>query len=455
MNLSSKDNFVINQRAGAGQTASCGPAVHSKLSSGQGGYVALITVIFLGAILIFLVVDLGQIRRLQQIGEIDRFQARLAWLETEACAEEVVLKKVLDAGYSGSEALNFGESTCFVGAEQTGAEGERILTLNSQGRGSNIDVQLTFRQGDYRLSLRQAAQAGTGGMRLGNNTQINGDAMSNSDILPLSGVDQGSISGETVIAGETGLIKDMTVGAHLSAANCEDVSVGGNFYTITGGSRTNCTISGTIFEQSSPVGSQPYPISQNMIDSWKQDAANGGTISGLTVDSGSQSVGPIKINGDLKVRNNATLVITGTIWVTGDASFKNNATVKLDQSFGQTSGVLIADGEIEFENNAVIEGSSGGNGSSWILFLSTADKGGVGGGDGAISFSSNTVARDALFFAPNGLVELKNNADVSAVIGETIILDNNAVISFSEALGDLFLSSSGGQGFVLSGWEAL
>jgi len=51
--------------------------------------------------------------------------------------------------------------------------------------------------------------------------------------------------------------------------------------------------------------------------------------------------------GDLDVKNSAVLTITGTVWITGDITLQNTAIMELDSSFGNLSGILIADGSAD------------------------------------------------------------------------------------------------------------
>lgn len=221
---------------------------------------------------------------------------------------------------------------------------------------------------------------------------------------------------------------------------------------------TNATITGDAYYQSisgSTVGGSAcpnakchpgsptppplaLPISANAIAQWKSDAESGGTIGSYTLNSASATLGPKKINGDLHVENNATLTIAGTLYVTGDVIFDNNILVRCHFDYGDKGCIIVADGTISVGNNSQFAGS--GNPNSFVLVLS-AKQGCVGAGtiipgcttnNSALAISNN--ADGALFYADASMIDISNNAVVTAVVGYKLSLTNNTAIQYDNAI---------------------
>mgnify|MGYP007051341386 CR=1 len=69
----------------------------------------------------------------------------------------------------------------------------------------------------------------------------------------------------------------------------------------------------------------------------------------------------IKIDGNLTIGNGDTLTIAGTIYVTGNVSASNNAIIQLGPSYGSSSGILMSDGTMRYENNVDFLGAETGS----------------------------------------------------------------------------------------------
>lgn len=194
------------------------------------------------------------------------------------------------------------------------------------------------------------------------------------------------------------------------------------------------------------------PLSSGVIQDWKNDAAAGGTCappqcdsSGNLTVSGTVSIGPQKISGNLTVSNGATLVVTGTLWVTGDISMSNGCLVKLGSSYGGLSGVIVGDDDISVSNNCTFQGS-GVQGSS-IMLLSdkntpTSD---------VITVNNNSLG--VIFYASRGKIHFSNNATAKEATGYGIVLDNGAAVTYESGLANLQFSSGPSGGYDVKYWK--
>jgi hypothetical protein len=316
-----------------------------------------------------------------------------------------------------------------------------------------------------------------------NNSQVTGNVYSNGDII---GGNNGSVITGDVIAAATSAVRNIAVqgsdSSHvisnstvskdssnyaldttqvtgnvsansLAGPKC---SVGGN---ATYNTITNCPVSGTTTSPNPNVPTDPkvlsLPIDQAQIDSWTQEAANGGVIGGQTI-TGSVSLGPIKVNGDLII--DGTVTMTGTIWVTGNLTLQNGAQVLLSPSFGALSGEIIVgtagtttNGYININQGVIVNGS--GTSGSYVMLLSQRDT--TTNSNIAITASNNSAA--AILYANNGLVDVINNASLREITAWKVHLHNLSTVVYDTgyASADFTTGPSGGWQEADQTWQLL
>ena len=193
------------------------------------------------------------------------------------------------------------------------------------------------------------------------------------------------------------MLRNTTVAGNVVADSISNCIIGG---TATYDTSSSCTVTGTTFTPNPnvfvPADVLPLPISEAQIDVWELEATNGESVGSQTFSSGTRSMGPKKINGNLIMSGDAELVVTGTLWVTGEIELSNNSKIKLDASYGSSSGVIIAGidesataGEIEISNSAQVLGS--GSAGSYIMLLSQREM-----GSNAIKTSNSSAYRNSV-----------------------------------------------------------
>jgi hypothetical protein len=209
---------------------------------------------------------------------------------------------------------------------------------------------------------------------------------------------------------------------------------------------TDCAIGGTTTTGIAAPSAQALPVSDAQIADWRVDATAGGTINGPYTVTGTQSLGPIQINGDLIVDISATLNITGVIWVKGDVTISNNSTVRLDAAYGSASGVILADdqsspatkGIVSVSPNVSILGS--GSVDSYIMLLSTNSS------TGAMYISNNS--NGAIFYTSAGTIVVNNNSGARELTGFGITMSNNTTITYSSGLQSATFTSGPGASWI-------
>ena len=294
------------------------------------------------------------------------------------------------------------------------------------------------------ISFNYGIQSGAGGFIIGNAT-VNGNVYSNGNIIGNNGA---TVTGSAFAAGISGVIDNIDVGedevgdgwAHIVT----DSTIAGNLYCQTGsGNNISCDTS-----RADP-SVVDMPITQLMIDQWKLDSEEGETIAGNFTVSSPATLGPAKITGNLAI--NANLTITGTVYVMGNITTNNGAHISLSGSYGSAGGIIIVDGRVVLSNNVQFFGSGGEE--SYVLLISTSDCPNQCSGLNAIEILNNVGA--IIINAQYGTVHIENNVNLNEVVGEQIVIDNNAEVNYISGLANAsFISGPSGEWNVKS-WKEI
>ncbi len=252
----------------------------------------------------------------------------------------------------------------------------------------------------------------------------------------------GDFNFQTIMGGATTSISGVTVNGTARATMMTTCTIGGNAYYQT---VNTCSVAGATYASSTPPAPQAMPISQAQITDWEAAAAAGGTIGGLILQNDdTATLGPVKINGDLTLKNSSTVWIAGPIWVTGNILLENNSAFVSSIVLGNSGTTIIADdtlnptenGKIILKNNFNVQ--SNGNPGNNLMFISN-----YSGDHEAIELNNN--ASSSIFYAPNGTIEMENNASPIQLTAYLIHLKNNAVINYQTGLQSAnFISGPGG-----------
>jgi hypothetical protein len=354
------------------------------------------------------------------------------------------LKKGMNLPSSNNLTINNGIATIKV---ENLVGGSKTIESSADFSGRFRKVRIVCTTTTDGVSFHYGAQAGDGGIIMGNNSRIKGNVFSNGSIIGLGG--KGYIDNTVKVATIGSKTESLIIGEDAYAHNCNNCTISGKLY-YSGGDLGGCSAVGGVF-QSSIEQPLPLPISEEEINKWKNDAVTGGAFTGNYAITGGTSkfLGPIKIIGNLTVQNLSTLTITGTIWVTGNINLGNNSLVKLSEDYGAASGIIISDGIIIISNNSQISGS--GEEGSYTMFLSTNPSLNVE--SPAINVSNNALG--AIFYASRGLINLSNNMEIHEATGYKLYLANNAIIEYESGLEDVSFSSGPGGGWKIVEWKEI
>lgn len=251
----------------------------------------------------------------------------------------------------------------------------------------------------------------------------------------------GDLNFQVIMGGTDTYISGVTVSGTARATAMTSCTVRGDaYYQAT----NTCSVAGVSHPSSTPPAPQAMPISQAQITEWEAVAEDGGTIGSLLLEGDdTATLGPVKINGDLTLKNSSTAWIAGPIWVTGNILLENNAVLASSVTLGDSGTVIIADdtlnqtedGKITVQNNFRVEGN--GNPGNNLMFISNHS-----GADAAISLLNS--ASSSIFYAPNGTIVMENNATPIQLTAHLIHLKNNATINYQTGLQSANFSSGPG-----------
>ena len=389
-----------------------------------------------------------------------------------------------DGSYSGESNTALGDGVFSVSIANISGNAKRITVTaavpNSVDPVATKIVQVTASIDSSVAAFHYGVQTGQGGLEMSNSSRIIGNVYANGNII---GTNSARIQGDAIVAGSIGIIEGMdidgdswshtirgssTVGGDAMHAVLQNTTVTGN---ATADSISSCTIGGTgtydtrsscsvagIVTTPNPAAFVPavatsLPISEEQIDLWEEEASAGGTLGSQSFSSGSRTLGPKKIVGNLVV-SGGELVLTGTVWVTGEIKLSGTAIVRLDPSYGSSSGVLMAGidesasaGYIEISNSAQALGS--GSAGSYLLLLSQREM-----GSNAVKTSNTSTA--AILYAGEGQIEIGNSAALKEVTANKLILSNTATVTYESGLQNAsFASGPGGSWTVVPGTYAI
>lgn len=424
------------------------------------GYVLLTALVFMG---IFLTVFAGFINyvtlyaRSEHVAIADAQALALA----EAGIEKAVYELNQSGGYAGETNTALGTGTFTTTMVNIDANTKRITSTayvpNSTAPKATRVVKATVVIDASVVSFQFGVQAGDGGVRLENNASIRGNLYSTG---PVIGQNSNIVRGDVISAGPTGLIDAVYATSSGYAHTIRNSTIDKNAYYQ---SISNTTVGGTSYPGSPDQATSSLPITDAQIAEWENAAVAGGTISSPCPYeiSTSRTIGPTKINCDLKITGSPTVTLAGPIWVKGNITISNSPTIKVAASLGGSSVSVIADNpadqinssSIELQNSALFEGS--GSPGSYVLFVSQNKSAEQGGDEEAIDVK-NTVSGALLVYAGHGDISLENNINLKEVTAWRITVKNSAEVVYESGLANaLFSSGPGGSWAYIPGTYAI
>jgi len=374
----------------------------------------------------------------------DLMKSRQSFFLSESVIEDSYFRLKVGKAIGSTNTITLGDDSATATITDSGYNEK---TVSSTG-----DVSLRQRKNEIVLSPGTGAsfsygvQVGLGGITMENNSKINGSVYSNGLITGSGTPSAGVITGAAISATtETvnGLIDGVRVGTNgvgnAKANTINNTTIAGTKYCQSTNNSPACN---TTLPDPVPIA---MPISDQNILDWKAEAEAGGVHDGdYIISSGSPTLGPIKITGDLSI-SQANVTVTGNIWVQKNVKIENNVNVNLSPSYGASEGVLVTDGTVDIKNNAIFSGS--GTEGSYLMVLSTSTS------SLAITLGNNAGA--VILYAGNGTVNLANNAGASSLNGKSIYLNNGATITYDSGLINSNFVNGPSGGWSITSWKEI
>lgn len=200
-----------------------------------------------------------------------------------------------------------------------------------------------------------------------------------------------------------------------------------------------CTNNTHCFPNSVDPASKVFPISDSNIQEWETEATTPPAIQFTGNINGCQSVLQSgKYNGNVTLSNGCNAVMFSPIWITGNLVLDNGSTLKLDSSYGTSSGVIIVEGTIRLQNNGKLNGTGvTGSSTSYLTGISNYNS----KTNGLTAIDADNGSNTSILYAPNGIIYLHNNASLTEVNAWKLTLDNGASVNYNTGLSDAFFSS--------------
>ena len=431
-----------------------GQARLPSLRSGVSGQAVLISVILIS--LVFLIIVSGFSSVVLKEAKISRnlIDSKKSYFLSEAGVEDVAYRIINKKLYGNEEVLNLdGFFATTTTTSVSGTEKEISSLSNFMSAARKVKSILST---DIGISFSYGVQVGAGGLDMDNTSSVEGNVYSNGQI---DGENKNEVNGDIVSAGPSGLINNVHTTGSAYAHTISGSQIGKNAYYQH---ISDTTVTGISFPESTDQEANSLPITDSMISEWETGAAAGGTISSpcpsgaYTIDS-STTLGPIKIDCNLKIKGDPTITLLGNVWVVGSIEMENTAIIKLDPSLSGQSVVIIADkptnrsesSDITLQNSVQFQDSGTGG---YILLVSQNNSAETGGDEEAIEIK-NSVSGQLLLYAGHGEIQMENSANLREVTGYKIHLKNSAKVVYETGLADLLFESGPSGGYSISSWK--
>lgn len=429
------------------------------------GQALLATVFIFGLLLLAGTISLASIGVSEVQQKVLLLQGNKALYAARAGIEEVLYRLSADG--------NYGATTSATIVSQSLAEATYVATISgdsqlriatASGRSGTtlrkIEVTLDASPSAGSISLAYAAQVGEGGIEMSNSSQIAGLGGTDGNVYAngiIHAVNTAQIKGNAwAVGGFNPTGGNITITKNAYGSVIKNCTVNGNTYSPT--LPTNCTVAG-----SQIITPAPTPLALPSVDIayWQNAAAAGGTLANYSQNSGSATLGPKKITGNLTLSNTAILTVTGTLWVAGTVTIQNSAQLRLAESFGENGTVILLDHPTDKLNNGrlIIQNTGSVNKTSqggYIIFVSTNTRDTCS--PATASFNNNSAI--TAIVANDGCVEINNSGGLIALSAKKLILNNGAQIEYETGLSsELYLpgpgvgGSGGNFGWHISSWN--
>lgn len=221
--------------------------------------------------------------------------------------------------------------------------------------------------------------------------------------------------------------------------------VGGNAYanTINGTTiekdayyqvLTDSVVKGSKYPNSADPPPKVLPLSDENIQEWKNIAEGNGVVTG-DINTCVSVLESKKYVGNITFNNNCSVTVKSPVWITGSLNMGNSNHLKLDSSYGASSGVIVVDQPAVLDNNNKFDGT--GVSGSILLLLSTYDS----RVNNIPAIKVNNNGNTGVLYAGRGILEPGNNNNFRELTAWGIRIVNNSTVTYDIGLSSVLFTS--------------
>ncbi|MDO8507849.1 MAG: hypothetical protein Q7S53_04785 [bacterium] len=282
-----------------------------------------------------------------------------------------------------------------------------------------IKVKISDKPVTENASFNYAIQAGSGGIFVTGNAEVEGSLYSNGGI---------SVS--------------------AASANIHDR---GDAWAVGSISDPHDTIDGVKTSPASPVD-----LPQIDLNSWKNIARAGGTISGnySPPSTGTYTdLGPKEIVGDMNMSSTSQKInLLGPLYIHGNLTLTGGYW-KIDDSMGSNGTIVIVDGKIDIGAGSTKSKFLSNSSNAYILFISTSTENSEG--SSAIGFTGGLEAEKLALYAYYGSMKFSGGGKIVAMTGQTLYLTGGGKIDYESGLANVNFAGGPGGTWSIKEWQEI
>lgn len=184
----------------------------------------------------------------------------------------------------------------------------------------------------------------------------------------------------------------------------------------------------------------PMPISQAQIDKWKDEADNNVITGDITNCPSTLAFG--KYVGNITLPPLCTITIESPIWVTGNFYMDQNSKLRLNSSYGLSSGVFIVDGTSTLIQQNKLQGSCQEDkctNGSYLMLISEYPSKTDPLETAAIYIEQQ--GNSGVLYANNGKIEVNQQNTFAEITAWKIYLHQQVIVNYDAGLAGSFFSS--------------
>ncbi len=233
------------------------------------------------------------------------------------------------------------------------------------------------------------------------------------------------------------------------AHNLDTLQINGDAYYQTQSSLKvqgqSCDVANTHCHPNSvdPVP-QPMPLSDANIQQW-QDLASSIAVHNGDINSCPATLPAGKYVGSISLPGDCIVTVGSPIWVTGNFSMSNRDLVKLDPSYGLSSGVLVVDNFITMANGNVLRGS--GTAGSYLILVSNFNS--RDDPQQRVAIDVTNGSNSGILYSNLGTISIFNLNVMIQITGWKLSLGNGVAIIYDQGLASTFFKAGPGGSFSL------